>query len=128
MRYKKINRNRRVKENYDYDDKNDDYWLINHKSVMDSDGFYTDYTWYKRASDGMNVFVFGDNDIYRPEDEDFDWETKSDEEAEEWFDSYNGFDELEEVTGVGSIANVAGKHIKFFDDEKETCKKRKIRN
>lgn len=62
------------------------------KSVLDSDGFITDYTWYECA-DGTHVFVFGDTDVYGPEDGYFDHECDSYEEAREWFDSYNGFDE-----------------------------------
>lgn len=69
------------------------YTLVATKTVTDEDGFNTDYTWYKRESDGMNVFVFGDTDIYFPQDEYFDWEEEDDEAAKEWFDSYTGFDE-----------------------------------
>lgn len=67
------------------------------KQVEDSDGFMTDYVWY---TDGFkHVFVFGDSEIYRPEDGNFDWEidvvegkeAESYREAQEWFDSYNGF-------------------------------------
>ena len=71
------------------------------KSVMDSDGFYTDYTWYFDKEEGKHVFVFGDTDMYYPEDGDYDWEVEGDderaqEEAQEWFDSYDGiFDESE---------------------------------
>lgn len=68
------------------------YERVASKSVLDSDGFYTDYTWYK-SDDGLNVFVFGDSEIYTPEQGNFDFETESDAEAQEWFDSYNGFEE-----------------------------------
>lgn len=69
------------------------------KSVEDSDGFFTDYTMYFNTENGKYVFVFGDKDTYRPEDGDFDWECDTEEEAREWFDSYQGFsDEDEDVT------------------------------
>lgn len=68
------------------------YEKVKSKLVQDSDGFYTDYTWYKDEN-GYNVFVFGDSDLYLPEDGEYDWETESDEQAEEWFDSYNGFED-----------------------------------
>lgn len=68
------------------------YERVKSKLVQDSDGFYTDYTWYKDEN-GYNVFVFGDSDLYLPEDGEYDWETESDEQAEEWFDSYNGFED-----------------------------------
>lgn len=73
----------------DYDSK---YTKVSSKTVMDSDGFYTDYTWY-RDEDGNNVFVFGDSDIYKPEDGDFDFETESNAVAVEWFDDYRGFED-----------------------------------
>lgn len=66
------------------------YELVDRKNVEDSDGFLTQYSWYK-TSDGNNVFVFGDPDIYVPEDEDFDWETEDGYAAREWFDNYEGF-------------------------------------
>lgn len=73
-------------------DEDDDvtYELVARKNVEDADGFMTKYSWYK-TSGGNNVFVFGDPDIYLPEDEDFDWETEDDHAAEEWFDNYEGF-------------------------------------
>ena len=78
--------------------KNFDY--IDKKDVYDSDGFMTEYTWYRRKSDGLNVFVFGDSDIYGPEDEDWDYYTESDRQAKEWFDHYSEDEMLEEATTV----------------------------
>lgn len=69
------------------------------KNVFDSDGFLTDYVWY---TDGdRHVFVFGDSDRYKPEDGDFDWEidivegkeAEAYKEAQDWFNSYKGFEE-----------------------------------
>lgn len=77
--------------NEDWDDEEESEWeVMDHKSVRDSDGFITDYTWYKNSNTGEHVFVFGDSDLYGPEDGWFDWECDSDEEAEEWFDNYKG--------------------------------------
>lgn len=71
--------------------------LINRKAVRDFDGFWTEYSLYQNTEDGTYVCVFGDSDIYGPEDEDWDFETDLREEAEEWFDCYDGFeDELDE--------------------------------
>ena len=79
--------------------------VIATKQVLDSDGFWTDYTWY-RMPDGTHRFIFGDIDIYGPEDE-ADWECDSYLEASEWFSTYNGFededseeDEDEEYEGI----------------------------
>ena len=71
----------------------DEYTEIATKSVRDSDGMMTDYTWYRRNSDGLNIFMFGDKDVYTPDADYADWETESDEQAEEWFDNYDGFEE-----------------------------------
>lgn len=73
-----------------------EYQLIESKSVYDFDGFLTDYTMYKRLSDGMYVFVFGDNDLYHPEERNHDFECETEEEAYEWFESYEGYIDDEE--------------------------------
>lgn len=92
----------RLNENFS----NREWQEVASKTVEDSDGFLTDYVWY---TDGdRHVFVFGDSDIYRPEDGEFDWEidivkgkeAESDKEAQEWFDSYEGFADLNENTHV----------------------------
>lgn len=72
---------------------NNEYELVDTKYVLDSDGFRTTYRWYKDNSDGLNFFIFGDDEIIDPEYA--DWETTSEREAQEWFDSYVGFDEEE---------------------------------
>lgn len=72
--------------------KESEYVEVDSKSVQDSDGFTTDYTMYKDEN-GKYVFVFGDKDLYKPEDGDFDWEAETEEEAREWFDSYKGLNE-----------------------------------
>ena len=83
-----------------------EYEFVSRKSVKDSDDFMTDYTWYK-APDGLNVFVFGDSDYYKPEDGYFDHEEEDDQAAEEWFSSYNGFGDDEDFLDEGAFA-VAG--------------------
>ena len=76
-----------------------DWEEVASKNVFDSDGFLTDYVWY---TDGdRHVFVFGDSDRYKPEDGDFDWEidivegkeAEAYKEAQDWFNSYKGFEE-----------------------------------
>lgn len=61
--------------------------------MPDSDGFYTDYTMYRNIETGEYVFVFGDKDVYTPDQEDFDWTCDTEEEAWEWYNSYTGFSE-----------------------------------
>lgn len=82
----------------------DSWTLIDTKSVKDSDGFWTDYTlWYNEDED-LWVCVFGDRDLYTPEDGYYDAEFDSEEEAREWFDDYEGFDDddIEMSTSIES--------------------------
>lgn len=82
-------------EDYDYKDNDPSIWkLVKSKQVLDSDGFQTDYTWY---TDGKkHIFMFGDSDITEPDPDYSDWEADTEEEAQEWFNSYTGFaDELD---------------------------------
>lgn len=79
------------------DEFDSDWKLVNHKRVLDADGFYTDYAWYvDKNDDNRHVFVFGDMDMYSPEDGWLDWEADSYDTAKEWFDNYNGYDEDED--------------------------------
>ena len=80
----------------------DRYEFVDTKSIQDSDGFYTDYTMYHDIVEDRWVFVFGDRDLYRPEDEDFDWECESEEEAWDWFNDYQGLGDLDEDFDLGS--------------------------
>lgn len=66
------------------------------KQVEDSDGFMTDYTMYRDTETGEYVFVFGDKDIYTPEQGDFDWSCDSEQEAWDWFNDYQGFGESDD--------------------------------
>lgn len=82
------------KLNSAWDDTDTSEWeFIRSKDVRDWDGYWTEYCWYRNTATGKNVFVFGDSELYRPEDGEYDFETKNDEEAQEWFDSYTGADD-----------------------------------
>lgn len=71
----------------------DDWEIVERKSVMDSDGFYTDYTlWHNILTDEW-VTIFGDTDLYDPTNTTPDAEFETESEAIEWFDDYNGFEE-----------------------------------
>ncbi len=66
--------------------------FIKGKMIKDIDGFLTSYDWYRNKDSGLNIFMFGADEA----DPDYaDWETESDSEAKEWFNSYKGFDEEE---------------------------------
>jgi hypothetical protein len=83
-----------IKESYDsdytYEDK---YEYIKSKTVLDSDGFTTDYTMYYDNEDDKYIFIYGDADIYDPYNSDPDWECETEREANEWFNSYNKYDD-----------------------------------
>ena len=64
------------------------YFVVDYKKVLDSDGFWTEYTWYYDVNEDRHVFVYGDRDFYRPEYEDFDWISETMREAYEWFTTY----------------------------------------
>ena len=64
------------------------------KSVEDSDGFYTDYTLY---TDGQTyICMFGDKNLYEPDTSYADYETESEQDAWDWFNSYTGFADEED--------------------------------
>lgn len=81
------------------------------KNVFDSDGFLTDYVWYTNGD--KHVFVFGDSAIYKPEDGDFDWEidivkgkeAEAYKEAQDWFNSYKGFEDKDLDLEVADFAD-----------------------
>ena len=90
-------------------DEESEYTLVDRKYVNDSDGFRTEYSWYMDF-DGNSVFILGDSDFYTPEDGSFDHEEEDPEVAQEWFDSYNGFDDdwLDEDSMFEHLIETAG--------------------
>ena len=86
-------------ENYDYKENDPQQWhLVKCKEVMDSDGFLTDYCWY--TNNNKHIFMFGDKDVYEPDEDYADWECDTEERASEWFDNYEGF--VEDSNGLWS--------------------------
>lgn len=77
-----------------YENELDTSWnLLEVKTVIDFDGFLTDYTlWYNEP---LNTYacILGDADVYSPENTEPDFECDSKSVAYEWFDSYNGAEE-----------------------------------
>lgn len=85
--------------------------FIKGKMIRDSDGFLTSYDWYRNTDSGLNIFMFGEDEA----DPDYaDWETESDAEAEDWFNSYKGFDEeeIDESVKSSATAEVISKELK----------------
>lgn len=93
---------------------------VDSKPVKDWDDFWTDYTWYVDAT-GHHVFIFGDKDIYGPEDTP-DHEVDGDySEAEEWFLSYEGAfgdeDDYEECFSLDKVAEAMAWEDDDYDDD-----------
>lgn len=78
------------------------YVRIASKDIFDEDGFLTEYTWYAvvEGEDVVNyVFVYGDSEIYYPEDGWYDHECENYNVARNWFDKYKSAyeEEMEET-------------------------------
>jgi hypothetical protein len=69
------------------------------KDVYDKDGFRDAYMWYKNPKKGLHRFYFS-SDVDYGDPEYYDWESESEESAQEWFDSYSLEDE-EEDSNIG---------------------------
>ena len=77
---------------YEYDVS--DWRELASKSVEDSDGFNTDYTLYTNGE--TYICMFGDKDLYEPDASYADYETESEQDAWDWFNSYTGFADEED--------------------------------
>lgn len=93
----------------------DSCWeLVDRKSVPDSDGFYTDYCLYYNVCDDYYVTVFGDRDLYGPEQGYFDAEFDNETEALEWFNNYTGFeDDLDSNDVIDESNPDSGKYVVY---------------
>ena len=75
----------------------EEHWeLIARRDIKDSDGFMTEYSLYG-SNTGRIVTVYGDSDIYRPENGDIDEEFDNIKEAEEFFYDFDPFGDEEET-------------------------------
>lgn len=66
------------------------YKELDSKTVPDSDGFLTEYTLYHDLDNDTYITIFGDRDLYTPDDTEPDAEFDDEGTAREWFDSYEG--------------------------------------
>ena len=100
IRYRdELGKDFKIEESFDEDDDLNGWEEIDSKQVRDSDGFLTDYTWYWKAEDGVDthIMMFGDKDIYTPDEGYADAVFDGYEEAKEWFHSYAGFSEDDDL-------------------------------
>lgn len=63
---------------------------VDTKQVQDYDGFVTDYTLWHDLSDDSYFCIFGDRDVYTPDNSERDFETDTYDAAIEWFNLYEG--------------------------------------
>lgn len=87
--------NENMKESFNNDDR---YEYIVSKRVADADGFMTDYTMYYDNVKDQYIFMFGDEDITEPDEDYADWIAETEKQAYEWYSSYNGFEDEEELS------------------------------
>lgn len=90
----KINDKKSLNESYDLSPIDNEWKQVATKTVRDSNGFLTEYTWYTNGE--KHIFMFGDSDLTEPDEGWADWECETEERAQEWFDSYTGFEDDED--------------------------------
>ena len=99
-------------DNYEDDEEEESDWdFYDSKEVTDIDGFTTEYTMYvcnltdesrEECDYPKYICMFGDRDLYPPDVNYADWSGDTKEEADEWFESYHGYEEdFEQGTGLG---------------------------
>lgn len=84
-----------------------EYTKLDTKTVLDSNGFSTEYTMYGYNGDDSSkskfIFMFGDSDLYEPDEDYADWTCDTREEAIEWFNDYRGPGEDDDIYTATSI-------------------------
>lgn len=75
-----------------YDDRPTNWEELDSKMVYDADGFTTDYTLYKQVDAEYYVCIFGDKDLYTPDNMEPDFETEIKDEAWDWFMEYESLE------------------------------------
>lgn len=74
-----------------YEETEDPKWIcLDIKHVRDSDGMLTDYALYTTKDEDKYICMFGDADVYAPDEMYADAEFDTEEEALEWFENYVG--------------------------------------
>jgi len=71
--------------------------LLDRKDILDFDGFWTEYSLYVLTLDNGKHFVciFGDSELYNPDNAEWDFDTENLTEAVEWFNDYDSSAEWE---------------------------------
>lgn len=81
-----------VESAVDIDEETEDpeWTMLNKKFVRDSDGMLTEYALYTNQDEDKYICMFGDTDVYPPDEMYADAEFDTEDEACEWFDNYVG--------------------------------------
>lgn len=81
-----------IESSVDIDEETEDpKWIcLDIKHVRDSDGMLTDYALYTTKDEDKYICMFGDADLYAPDEMYADAEFDTEEEALEWFENYTG--------------------------------------
>lgn len=87
------------------------------KSVEDSDGFNTDYTLYTNGE--TYICMFGDKDLYEPDEAYADYETENEQDAWDWFNSYTGFADEENEYDIYGSDELGSDFNQYEDDIQE---------
>lgn len=121
--------NTNIQESYN----NSEWTMVKTKSVYDSDGFLTDYTWYTDGN--THIMMFGDNEIYEPDIGYADFITDDEDEASDWFDSYDseydsydseyldeGLDDYVEITSLNYKNPLNNNRLPGIQNERDLAK------
>jgi hypothetical protein len=81
-----------IESSVDIDEETEDpKWIcLDIKHVRDSDGMMTDYALYTNKDEDKYICMFGDADVYSPDEMYADAEFDTEDEALEWFENYVG--------------------------------------
>lgn len=82
----------KIESSVDIDEETEDpKWIcLDIKHVRDSDGMLTDYALYTTKDEDKYICMFGDADVYAPDEMYADAEFDTEDEALEWFENYVG--------------------------------------
>lgn len=86
------NEEHEIESSVDIDEETEDpKWIcLDIKHVRDSDGMLTDYALYTTKDEDKYICMFGDADLYAPDEMYADAEFDTEDEALEWFENYVG--------------------------------------
>lgn len=87
-----LSTNDEIESAVDMDEETEDpKWVcLDIKHVRDSDGMLTDYALYTTKDEDKYICMFGDTDVYAPDEMYADAEFDTEDEALEWFENYVG--------------------------------------